>query len=148
MRKVLDRVNVNYAHNSPESALNSIPITLPPSRGPRLQMQKFRFPICMPARVALFEGEFEVDGAIRVFAAADVAQLEAYVPEAMILPLHLALTLADQKNRGLLPIPALTSAVVVLTSLTTATLASHHRDLLWQAFHVPAFEQLRGWGEP
>lgn len=146
MRRVLDRLNVNYAHDAPESALNAIPLAPPPFRSPGLRMQKFRFPISMPARVALFEGGFEADGAIRLFAAADVDRLEDYVPEAMILPLQLALTLADQKNRGLLPIPALTSAVVVLTSLCLATLAGHHRDLLWQAFRVPVFEQLRGWG--
>jgi len=42
-------------------------------------------------------------------------------------------------------LPSLTIAIVVLTSLADSPLAGHHRDLLWRAFGVPVFEQLRGW---
>ena len=96
----------------------------------------------MPARVALFENGFAVDGAIRQFTAFEVGLLADYVPAALVLPLQLALTLADQKQRGLLDLPTLTTAIVVLTSLGTRML-DHHRDLLWRAFAVPVFEQLR-----
>jgi len=34
---------------------------------------------------------------------------------------------------------------VVLTSLGDSPLEDHHRELLWRAFRVPVFEQLRGW---
>ena len=96
----------------------------------------------MPARVALFDSAFAVDGAIRQFTAFEVGLLADYVPAALVLPFPLALTLASQKQRGLLDLPALTTAIVVLTSLGTRML-THHRDLLWQAFAVPVFEQLR-----
>jgi len=33
---------------------------------------------------------------------------------------------------------------VVLTSLEDSPLEDHHRDLVWHAFKVPVFEQLRG----
>ena len=35
--------------------------------------------------------------------------------------------------------------MVVLTSLADSPLGDHHRDLLWRAFGVPVFEQLRRW---
>jgi hypothetical protein len=145
LRRVLDRANVGYSRETPELALTRLPIAMPPARLPALRMQKLRFPIVMPARVALFEGGFETDGAIRVFSAAETARLKAYVPDALVVPLQFALTLADQKRRGLVEFPALTTALVVLTSLGDTPLADHHRDFLWQVFHVPIFEQLRGW---
>jgi hypothetical protein len=49
------------------------------------------------------------------------------------------------KLRGLFDLPSLSTALVVLTRLDDSPLADHHRDLLWQAFRVPVFEQVRGW---
>ena len=98
-------------------ALDNVPVADPPASSPHFQLQKFHFPLAMPARVALFEGGFSADGALRQFAASDAAALKGYVPEALVLPLQLALTLADQKLRKLLEMPALTRAIVVLTSI-------------------------------
>ena len=145
LRKVLDRANVKYMRNAPEAALYRLPVVDSPLRPLRRQMQKFRFPLAMPARVAMFEGGFLADGAIRQFAARDASKLQEYVPEALVLPLQLALTLADQKQRRLLELPHLTTAVVVLTSLEDTPLEDHHRTLIWRAFGVPLFEQLQGW---
>jgi hypothetical protein len=145
LRRVLDRVNVKYRHDEPEAALRRLPIFDRPVRLPHRQLQRFRFPLAMPARVAMFEGGFTADGAIRQFAAREAGQLHDYVPEALVLPLQAALTLADQKQRKLLNLPALTAAVVVLTSLDDTPFAEHHRTLIWQAFGVPVFEQLQGW---
>ncbi len=145
LRKVLDRANVSYAHDGPEAALCMLPILDRPARLPRKQLQKFRFPLAMPARVAMFEGGFLVDGAIRQFAAREAEQLHEYVPEALVLPLQVALMLADQKQRQMLDLPTLTAAVVILTSLDDTPLAENHRTLLWRAFGVPLFEQLQGW---
>ncbi len=57
----------------------------------------------------------------------------------------LRLSLADLKLRGLFDLPSLSMALVVLTRLDDSPLASHHRDLLWEAFRVPVFEQVLGW---
>jgi phenylacetate-coenzyme A ligase PaaK-like adenylate-forming protein len=135
---------VKYQHHAPEAALRKLPVLDRPARLPRRQLQKFRFPLAMPARVAMFEGGFSADGAIRQFAAREASQLHDYVPEALVLPLPVALTLADHKQRKLLNLPTLTTAVVVLTSLNDI-LAEHHRTILWRAFGVPLFEQLQGW---
>lgn len=74
----------------------------------------------------------------------DLPWLRFWAPEALVSPLGLALSLADQKRRGLLELPSLNTAIIVLTSVDDSPLADHHRDLLWGAFGVPIFEQLRG----
>ncbi len=73
------------------------------------------------------------------------ADLHSYAPEALVAPLDLALSLSDQKSRGLIDLHSLNVAIVVLTSLDDSPLTDDHRDLLWRAFGVPMFEQLRGW---
>ncbi len=143
--KVLDRANVKYHRRAEEVALYRLPIRNPPPRIPNRELQKFKFPLAMPARVAMFEGGFMTDGAIRHFAARETRQLCEFVPQALVLPLQLALTFADQKQRQLLEFPDLTIAIVLLTSLEDTPLEDHHRTLIWRAFGVPIFEQLLGW---
>lgn len=102
----------------------------------------------MPPRIALFETGFAHDGAVREFLRSEVSLLRDYVPAAIVAPLHFALMLADQKQSGALDIPELSHSVVVLTTFDDTPLANRHRDLLWRAFGVPVFEQLRredGW---
>jgi len=73
----------------------------------------------------------------------DLPWLRVWAPEVLVLPLDLALSLADRKQRGLFDLPSLNTAIVVLTSIDDSLLADHHRDLLWRAFGLPVFEQLR-----
>jgi hypothetical protein len=108
-------------------------------------IETLQFPLTMPARVALLETEFRLDRNARTFSGSDLEQLRLYAPEALVAPLTLALFLADQQQRGLLALPSLCNSIVVLTSTGDSPLADHHRDLLWKAFAVPVFEQLRGW---
>lgn len=145
LREVLDQAKVKYVPGFPEIALNSLPPAMPPLRHIRVQAQKFCFPLSEPVRTALLEGGFHAAQNIREFNPDDIVWMHAYAPEALVAPLDLALSLADQKRRGLFELPSLRSAIVVLTSLEDSPLADHHRDLLWRAFGVPIFEQLRGW---
>ena len=92
----------------------------------------------------MLEATFRKGPDIRAFALQDMPWLRAWQPEALVLPLDLALSLADQKQRGLFSLPSLNTAIIVLTSFDDSPLADHHRDLLWQAFGVPIFEQLLG----
>jgi hypothetical protein len=62
----------------------------------------------------------------------------------VVAPLSLALSLTDQKRRGLFNLPSLNTAIVVLTAVDGAPLNDRHRDVLWSVFGVPIFEQLRG----
>ncbi|HEY3838653.1 MAG TPA: hypothetical protein VGL72_18875 [Bryobacteraceae bacterium] len=70
--------------------------------------------------------------------------LRSYAPEALVAPLDLALSLADRERRGILDLPSISTAIVVLTSSEDSPLTDDHRDLLWRAWGVPVFEQLRG----
>jgi hypothetical protein len=105
---------------------------------------RFCFPLPEPARIALLEAGFPAGLNMCEFAVEDLPWLRIWAPEALVLPLGLALSLADQKQRGLFDIPSLNTALIVLTSRDDSPLADHHRDLLWRAFGVPVFEQLRG----
>lgn len=102
---------------------------------------RFCFPLPIPARIALLEAGFRPGRNMSVCAVDDLPRC---APEALVLPLGLALSLADRKQRGLFDLPSLDTAIVVLTSSENSPLADPHRDLLWRAFGVPVFEQLRG----
>src|ERR1700689_1927051 len=143
--KVLDRAKIEYLPGSPELALISLPPAMPPIRPIQIQAQPFCFPLSGPVRIALLEAGFQADRNIREFAPDDVVRMHSYAPDAFVAPLGVALSLADQKARGLFDLPSLRTAVVVLPSLDDSPFADHPRDLLWRAFGVPVFEQLRGW---
>jgi hypothetical protein len=93
----------------------------------------------------MFHNGFSADSAIRQFAPGETAQLKEYVPAALVLPLRLALRLADQKLRNLLELPALTRAIVVFTSPQDMPLADYQLTMIWHAFEVPVFEQFCLW---
>jgi hypothetical protein len=112
---------------------------------PQKKAQLFWFPLPKPARTALLAAGLRGPSPdSREFALDDLPALGAWAPQVLVLPLGLALSLADQKQRGLFDLPSLDTAMVVLTSTEDSPLADHHRDLLWHAFGVPVFEQLRG----
>lgn len=83
---------------------------------------------------------------MREFSPAEMSFLREWAPAVLVAPLALTLSLADQKRRGLFNLPSLNTAIVVLTSLGDSPCGDHHRDLLWSAFAVPVFEQLRNPG--
>lgn len=108
------------------------------------QPQQFTFPLSGAVRVALLEEGFRGDANVRTFAPDDLASLRSWAPEALVAPLDLALSLADGKRRGILDLPSVSTAIVVLTFADDSPLTDDHRDLLWRAWGVPVFEQLRG----
>ena len=98
----------------------------------------------MTARIALVDSGLRAGPNMREFTAGEMSFIRAWVPAVLVAPLRLALSLADQKRLGLFNLPSLNTAIVVLTSVDDDPLDDHHRDLLWSAFGVPIFEQLRG----
>ncbi len=118
--------------------------SLQPAGRMRTQPQQFVFPLSGPVRIALLDEGFRMDANMRTFAPDDMAWLRSYAPEALVAPLDLALSLADRKRRGILDLPSVRTAIVVLTSCEDSPLSDDHRDLLWRAWGVPVFEQLRG----
>jgi hypothetical protein len=123
---------------------SSTAATLQPAGRMRTQPQQFTFPLSGPVRVALLEEGFRTDSNVRTCSPDDMVWLRAYAPEALVAPLDLALSLADRKRRGILDLPSVRTAIVVLTSCEDSPLSDDHRDLLWRAWGVPVFEQLRG----
>jgi len=105
---------------------------------------RFRSPLPVPARIALVDSGLRAGPNMREFTAAEMSFLSAWAPAVLVAPLRLALSLADEKRRGSFSVPSLHTAIVVLTSVDEAPLDDCHRDLLWSAFGVPIFEQLRG----
>lgn len=103
----------------------------------------FRSPLPAPARIALLEAGFQPGPNMCEGTVDDLPWLRVWAPEVLVLPLDLALSLADRKRRGLFDLPSLNTAIVVLTSIDDSLLADHHRDLLWRAFGLPIFEQVR-----
>ena len=115
-------------------------------RGARREAVKeqFWFPLPTAVRTALIETGFRAGPNMRAFTAEEMALVREFGPEAIVLPLGLALSLGDQKQRGLFSLASLNTAIVVLTSIDDSPLTDAHRDILWSAFGVPIFEQLRG----
>ena len=104
---------------------------------------RFHSPLPVPARTALVDAGLRAGPDMREFTTAEMSFLHAWAPAVVVAPLNLALSLADRKRRGLFSLPSLNTAIVVLTSVGDSPLGDHHRDLLWSAFGVPVFEQLR-----
>ena len=113
-----------------------------PRRGPAHPEETLRFPLAFAGPTAILTGGFRPEKNTREFAPTDAAGLRAFAPQCLVAPLDNALELADQKLRGLLDLPSLEFAIV-LTGVEDTPLADHHRDLLWRAFGIPVFEQLR-----
>jgi hypothetical protein len=101
-----------------------------------------QFPLPAPARIAIVDNGFSQSRNTREFTLDDMAAIHQWAPQAIVAPLATALSLADQKLRGLADLASL-RALIVLTEMGGDVLADDYRELLWQAFKVPIFEQLR-----
>jgi phenylacetate-coenzyme A ligase PaaK-like adenylate-forming protein len=93
----------------------------------------------------MLESGFCLARNMRQFEPDDLVWLQSYAPNVLVAPVNVALSFADQKDRGLFGLPSLKTAIVVLTSIEESPLSDERSDLLWRAFGVPVFEQLRGW---
>jgi hypothetical protein len=145
LRKVLDRLDVEYHRQDPEAALRGIPPTAPPGSTTLAKPQRLHLPLELPGPIALLDEGFEAERNMREFRSTDIESARHYRPRTLVVPLGTAISIADRKMRGLLDFPSLDAAMVVLTRLDDSPLAWHHRDLLWRAMGVPVFEQMRGW---
>jgi len=103
-----------------------------------------QFPIPAPSRIAVLDSGFAMERNTREFAPDDLPAVHQWAPEAIVAPLKTVLTLADQRLRGLADLASLRIALIVLTDIDGEPLWDDYRELLWRAFQVPVFEQLRG----
>jgi hypothetical protein len=96
-------------------------------------------PLRFEGNIAVVESGFRMERGMREFGA-DLQMVGSFGPEVIVAPLQIALSLADQKAWDRLELPTL-RALVVLTRVSP--MEQHEKDLLWRAFAVPVFEQLR-----
>jgi hypothetical protein len=113
-----------------------------PPRG-AFSQQALRFPLRGAAQTAILDAGFLPEPHTREFDPADLDGIRQFSPEALVAPLETALDFAVQSLTGQAVIPSLQLAVVVLTRRGGMPLTPSHRDVLWRAFAVPAFEFLR-----
>src|SRR5580700_8652893 len=79
----------------------------------RTGIETLRFPLPVPARLAIVDADFHLGENMRAFEAGDMNGLLSYAPEALALPAREALFLAGKKLQGLLDLPSLNVAIVV-----------------------------------
>ena len=125
LRKALDEAGIDYSPADPLAALSQLPLSDAPANVQPVASQPFESPLSGPLRIAIFTPIFRP--------LPDVA-----APDLLVLPLNSALELT-------LGSAGAVSAIVVVTSVTDAPLADHHRDLLWGSLGLPVFEQLTAW---
>lgn len=150
LRRVLDKLDPDSLTGKRqgldlEAALQDFEPSWPPERLAFADPQPLLFPLASPRRIAVLRGGFTLPSNAREFAAADLAGIRAWEPDALVVPLNATLLLADQELRGQLKLPSLQTALAVVTRIDDAPLAHHHRELLWRAFEVPVFELLLSW---
>jgi hypothetical protein len=102
--------------------------------------QRLQLPLHFEGSIAVLDSGFRMERGMREFGA-DLQMVEDFAPEVIVAPLQIAIALADQKVWGLMEFASVRAALVVLTRV--APMEQHDRDLLWRAFGVPVFEQLR-----
>jgi hypothetical protein len=102
--------------------------------------QTLKLPLHFEGNIAVLDSGFRMERGMREFGA-DLQLVEDFVPEVIVAPLQTALALADQKVGGSMELASLRVALVVLTRVSP--MEQGDRDLLWRAFGVPVFEQLR-----
>src|SRR6202034_1451046 len=91
-------------------------MTLSPFRLQGAGKETLRFPLPVPSRLAVVGAEFHLAAHMRAFECTDIRGLAGYAPDAMALPLDMALSLADRSLRGLFELPSLRLAIVVFSS--------------------------------
>jgi hypothetical protein len=118
---------------------------LSPFRLRRAAKETLRFPLPVPEHLAVIDAEFHLAPHMKAFESSNIRGLVSYAPDAMAVALDTALSLAESKLRGLFDLPSLKLTIVVFSSMELhGVFEADHRDLLWKAFGLPVFEQLRG----
>lgn len=88
---------------------------------------------------------FPIRGRAKSFQEVSLAQLGRYRPEALAGSVAALRLLAEATLRTRTAWPSLAYGILALTSTGPPALLPEDRELLWEAFQVPAWEQCRRW---
>jgi phenylacetate-CoA ligase len=94
-------------------------------------------------RAAVVAANFQETALVCVFERDSVTEMWKFGPDLIAAPLAVLLRWAEAESDGL-KIPAAHRAIVAFTGVEGGAIAESTRDVLWQAFEVPVFEQWLG----
>lgn len=143
------------ALNSVEQVLEQLPpIAIDNFRGslpsfkdpeaPQPALQRFRYPLKPTPRIAVLMPGFQQAAGIKVFPADLPVGLERFQPEAMAAPIKLLKSFAGNMIAKKSSLPPLKNAVIPFSGIDHGELTEDDRDLFWNTFQVPIFEQYLG----
>ncbi|MBI4903445.1 MAG: hypothetical protein HY820_07415 [Acidobacteria bacterium] len=95
-------------------------------------------------RTAVLSAGFTEEPHIRCFPHHTLDDLEDFEPDSLAGPGPRLRLLAELILEGRLRLPSVKAAVIAFTGLKHGCLRPEDRDLFWQAFQVPVFEQFLG----
>jgi four helix bundle protein len=104
----------------------------------------FRSPLPGNPRTAILASNFTETETVQMVAGGMVEGLRQFRPEVIAGPLSTILELARTVDCGRMAVPRLSHGVIVFTGPEHGALDEAARDMLWQAFQVPVFEQFLG----
>ena len=111
---------------------------------PAPALQRLRYPTNHQIRTAVLGPRLVESASVRVFRPDWIEQIREFRPEALAGPATVLLRLAEAGRQGGETIPSVTRAIVAFTGLEHGTLTDAERDMLWEVFEVPIFEQYLG----
>jgi hypothetical protein len=112
------------------------------SAAPPPALAHLRYPANRRIRTAVVGLRIAESDTARMFHPGWTEQIRQFEPEAIAAPVGVLKRLAASASyKGRSSFPTLTRAVIVFTGIEHGTLSPSDRNMLWQAFEVPIFEQ-------
>lgn len=108
---------------------------------PTPEPQHLRYPTAHEIRTAVLGAQLVETDSVRCFDPTWTGSLRQFRPEAIAGPVRVLMELAETMRDNHDVIPTLTRAIVAFTGLEQGSLSESERDMLWQVFQVPIFEQ-------
>jgi len=116
------------------------------SRASRRYKPSLHHPITPVPRTAILDPAYQDERNCRYIPPDDYNLLMKFEPESIAGPAEALLDLARTIERGRVPHPGPRHSLIVFSDLHRGLLREPERELLWNVFEVPIFEQLRGFG--
>jgi len=112
---------------------------------PALWAHEVRGPWPARLRTALLMPWFPVRGRVRLFNEVSLSGLKRYEPQALAGCVGALREIAEESLEARPLLPSLTHGVLAITATGRPMLSAEDRELLWDAFQVPVWEQCRCW---
>jgi hypothetical protein len=108
---------------------------------PAPALQRLRCPINHEMRTAVLGSRLAESNSVRVFHPGRFDQIRQFRPEAIAAPAGVLKQMAENALHQAEAVPKVTHAIVAFTGPEHGALSETDRDILWELFEVPIFEQ-------